>query len=291
MLASRRFKVVLAFLLSLVVLATIVWISYLGPRVWVRTFSVRVDPIIADLLWSDTELEKLFKEDPGQDLDFTKAEDREKFKNDMENISARLAQVQVKQKQARQKLRKLSSSHETEKLKESVVKLNMFGIESVPRLQALFDYLKELITIIDTNPMDKISDKEPGSLSEAKQQISELSSAFEKLADDINKLEPPPEIIEMHTQLQDLFNRSFSTVVRMKEGLEQSDEAKFLAATDEFDALEGDFASFDVEKSLEKNFDGWISKEDKLLRQVELESKELVKEFGPFWAITLKVKK
>ncbi|HEB13295.1 MAG TPA: hypothetical protein ENI11_06430 [Actinobacteria bacterium] len=289
MLASKAFKVVLAVLLSLAIVTTIVWVSYLGPRVRVKTFSLGINPILDDLIWADHELDKLFKENPGKELDLTKAEDRDKFNQDIDNLSAKLAQAQIRQKRASKRLKSLSASQETEKFKESIVKLSTWGIESVPRLQALFDYAKKLAPVFDMSAIEEISDREPASFSEAQQQISELGGVLEKISADINNLKPPTGFVGLHTELQDVFAQISAAVGKMKEGLDQSDEAKFLAAVDEFEAIDSDFASFDFEKSSDQEFNNWIAEEDKLLKQVERESKKLLNEFGPFWAFTFTV--
>ncbi len=287
--ASKALKIVLAVLLSLAIVTTIVWVSYLGPRVRTKTFSNGLVPIVEDLTFTNRELDRLFKENPGKGLDLTKAEDREEFNDEIDNVSAKLARIQIKQKRASKKLRSLPASQETEKLKESVVKLAAFNIESIPRTQTLFDYAKKLAPTFDISAIEEIGDKEPASLGEAQQQISELGGAFEKISADINNLKPPTGFVGLHTKLQDAFARSSAAIEKMKEGLDQSDEAKFLAAADEFDAIDSDLASFDFEESLDQEFKNWIAEEDKLVKQVERESKKLLTKFGPFWAFTFTV--
>jgi len=286
---SKKLIIIVAAAL-IVVLGAVTYFTYFAPRLKVAGFTSKMAPMVNKDVALDNGLEKFFENSTKKidKLNMEKPEGLDELIKIYDEAIVELDKVKRECENISKEAKKLAVPADAKNLKQRLVELNDFYVDSIPVLMDYFAYEREFANVLKSYSSDFSGTGLPDDATpeQAADYYDKANEKFKTALKKLEKLEPPSELADDHNTMVSLFNEVSATFAELADALRNSNLAKYEAALKKLEELDKKFSAIDSNTTtdkLSKTADTFDKKETELLKKLKAEVANLERKYGDSW--------
>lgn len=286
---SKKLMVIIAAAL-IVALGGVAFFAYFAPRLKVASSTSEMAPMVKKDVVLGNDLEKFF-ENSVKEMDKINIESPEGLDGLIKiygELIAELDKAKSEYESILKDVEKLDVPADAKNLKQSVIELNDFYVNTIPSLRNYIAYEREYSNVIKSynNDLSDANLSDDATPEQAADYYDKANEKFKIALKKLEELEVPSELAEEHNTTVSLFNEVSATFTDLANALRKSDLTKYEAAVKKLEELDAKFVATDSEATtneLSKTATSFDKKEIELYKKLKAEVTALERKYGDSW--------